>query len=288
MKYPCLICEEDHYTKDCPRRSKVKCLLKWTPNVLKEPFPSEQTQLVDQPRSSTFLGSQFFMMQGSFPISISTQTKYYQTMHKQTVEKEASNIASTSTPSSFGLLHIECPNNEFMIQPPHKGVIWKSSFNLNVRVAQHYNIVRDLTQEPSTMFSLQVLQSYPMQWKSLLHVIGVIDPSDSSLITFDLENHVPRLPHQITFLLQVLVKGNTIHQTVIDEGASTYIMSVSCWNTNNSPTLNQSPNTLEAFDVRGSRPYGILTNLSITLEWKTLELEVEGVDANLNYNLLLR
>ena len=40
LKYPYLISEEDHYTKDCPRHSKVKYLLKGTPIALKEPFPS--------------------------------------------------------------------------------------------------------------------------------------------------------------------------------------------------------------------------------------------------------
>jgi hypothetical protein len=118
------------------------------------------------------------------------------------------------------------------------------------------------------MSALEVLQTCPTQRKSLLSAIGAIDPSDSSLITFDLENHVPRLPHQIAFLIQVIIKGKTIHQTVIDEGASTCIMSVSCWKAIGSPPLNQSPNTLEAFDGRGSRPYGILTNFPITLEGK--------------------
>ena len=45
-KYPCLICDEDHYTKDFPRRSEVSQLLrvsKGTLTVLKEPFPSQQT-----------------------------------------------------------------------------------------------------------------------------------------------------------------------------------------------------------------------------------------------------
>ena len=49
-KYPYLICEGDHYTKDCPRRSEVSQLLKGskgTPTVLKEPFPSQQTQMVE-------------------------------------------------------------------------------------------------------------------------------------------------------------------------------------------------------------------------------------------------
>ena len=43
-KFPCLIWDEDHYTKDCPRRSEVSQLLKGskgTPVVLKEPFPSQ-------------------------------------------------------------------------------------------------------------------------------------------------------------------------------------------------------------------------------------------------------
>lgn len=74
---------------------------------------------------------------------------------------------------------------------------------------------------------------------------------------------------------------------MINEGASTYIMFVSCWKATGSLPLNQYPNALEAFDGRGSRPYGILTNLPIMLEGKTIDLEVEVVDVNLNYNLLL-
>jgi len=38
------------------------------------------------------------------------------------------------------------------------------------------------------MSALEVLQTCPTQWKSLLSVIGAIDPTDSSLITFDIEN----------------------------------------------------------------------------------------------------
>jgi len=80
-----------------------------------------------------------------------------------------------------------------------------------VRAAQHYNIIEDFTQAPSTMFALEVLQTCPMQRKALLYSIGGIDPMDSNFITFDLENHVPRLPHQLAFLIQVLIKGKTIH-----------------------------------------------------------------------------
>lgn len=113
-KYPCLICEEDHYTKDCPRCFEVNCLLKGNPTVLKEPFTSQHMQLVDQPQSYASSGSQVFMMQGSSPISISNRTKHYQTTPKYMVEKEVTNTP-TSTLSSSGPLHIECPNSESVI-----------------------------------------------------------------------------------------------------------------------------------------------------------------------------
>lgn len=79
------------------------------------------------------------------------------------------------------------------------------------------------------MSALEVLQTCPTQWKSLLSAIGVIDPVDLRLITLDLENNVFHLPHQIYFLIQVIIKGKMIHQTIIDEGDSTCTMFISCW-----------------------------------------------------------
>ena len=79
-KYPCLICEGDHYTKDCPRQSEVSQLLKGskgTLTVLKEPFPSQQTQMVEQPSPFAPFGSQVFMMNGAAPISVATHLKDY-------------------------------------------------------------------------------------------------------------------------------------------------------------------------------------------------------------------
>ena len=58
-------------------------------------------------------------------------------------------------------------------------------------------------------------------------------------------------------------------------------MSVACWKAIGSLTPSQSPTTLEAFDGRESCPYGILQRLPISLEGKTVEVEVEVVDANL-------
>jgi len=66
------------------------------------------------------------------------------------------------------------------------------------------------------MSALEVLQSYPSQWKYFLSAIGGINPTYSNLICFNLENNVLRLPHQINFLIQVIINENTIHHTVIN------------------------------------------------------------------------
>jgi hypothetical protein len=91
-------------------------------------------------------------------------------------------------------LHVKRPGLDTVLLPPPKGVVQKSAFNPHVRAAQNYNIVEDLAQAPSTMSALKVLQSCPTQWKALLKAIGGIDPTDTNLIIFDLEDHIPRLP----------------------------------------------------------------------------------------------
>ena len=65
------------------------------------------------------------------------------------------------------------------------------------------------------------------------------------------------------------------------------IMSLNYWKNLGSPTLNQSPTILKAFDGRGFHSYGILWDLPIEVEGKIVNLDVEFVDAPLDYNLLL-
>ena len=64
-------------------------------------------------------------------------------------------------------------------------------------------------------------------------------------------------------------------------------MSLKCWKSLGSPTINQSPTILKAFDGRYFQPYGILQDLPIEVEGKMVNLDVELVDAPLDYNLLL-
>jgi hypothetical protein len=65
------------------------------------------------------------------------------------------------------------------------------------------------------------------------------------------------------------------------------VMSVACWKSIGSPPLNESQNTLKAFNGSGFKPYGVLPSLPITLEGKMNQVEVEFFDAPLDYNLLL-
>jgi len=64
-------------------------------------------------------------------------------------------------------------------------------------------------------------------------------------------------------------------------------MSFACWQAIGSPALNESKNTLKAFNGSGFKPYGVLPSLPVTLECKTIQVEVEVFDAPLDYNLLL-
>jgi hypothetical protein len=120
-----------------------------------------------------------------------------------------------------------------------------------------------------------------------LKAIGGIDPTDSNLIVFKLDDHIPRLPPQLAFQIQVVVADKSICRTVIDEGASTCVMSFSCWKAIGSPPLTESQNTLRAFNGSGFKPYGVLSSFPVTLEGKTVQVEVEVFDTPLDYNLLL-
>jgi hypothetical protein len=88
--------------------------------------------------------------------------------------------------------------------------------------------VEDLAQALSAMSTLKFLQSFPTQWKVLLKDISGIDPTHTNLIIFDLEDHIPRLPPQLTFQIQVVVSDKNICRIFIDEGASTCVMSFAC------------------------------------------------------------
>jgi hypothetical protein len=173
--------------------------------------------------------------------------------------------------------------------PPHipKVVLKFSTHNPNVRATQNYSIVEDLGQTPCAMLALEVLQTCPSQRNALLSALGSLEPSGLKVIKFDVTNVKPRLPYHVAFQIHVEYSKYTIKRAVIDEGVATCVMSLVCWKSIGSPTLSKSSNMLITFNGHSFHPHGILPTLLVQLGGKTVEVEVEVVDAPLDYNLLL-
>ena len=117
-----------------------------------------------------------------------------------------------------------------------------------------------------------------------MSAIGGIDPTDSNLVVFNHTAYVPQLPVELAFSIQLNVLNQVVHRTILDEGASTCIMSLNCWKSLGLPHLSQSPTTLKDFDGRTYRPCGIINNLHVEIGGEIVNVQVEVVDGPLNYN----
>ena len=172
--------------------------------------------------------------------------------------------------------------NKTEVEAPSYSTIRKNSFSISARVAQFYNLVEYLSQVACAMSMLEVPQSCLAQQKNLLLALGAIDPKNYTMITFNVENYKLRLSHQIAFQIATRVVGRKVHRTVLDEGASTSVLSMSCWRSLGSLELNKSPTTLKYFDGQGFQPHGLLLVLSIESWGKNVSIQVEVVDAPLD------
>ena len=65
------------------------------------------------------------------------------------------------------------------------------------------------------------------------------------------------------------------------------MLSLTCWKALGSSKLVTSPTTLKAFDGWGFQPHGLISALVVEMEGKIVSIQVEVVDAPLDYNLLL-
>jgi hypothetical protein len=128
-------------------------------------------------------------------------------------------------------LQIEKTLGETMTRIP-KGAFRKASHNPNARAAQNYSVVEDLSQTPCAMSALEVLQSCPTQRKALLTTLGSTETSNPGTIMLDTTDLKPHLPYHVVF--QIVVAHPTknftwnIFRTVVNEGASTCVMSLAC------------------------------------------------------------
>ena len=116
--------------------------------------------------------------------------------------------------------------------------------------------------------------------------MGAVDPTDTRLITFDLDNCKPRLPAAVAIQVPVKIRNITVHRCIIDEGASTCIMSKTVWQKLGSPEIIPFAITLRAYDRRPSSPKGLFQNVPVELRGKTILIDIKVIDAPLDYNIL--
>jgi hypothetical protein len=101
----------------------------------------------------------------------------------------------------------------------------------------------------------------------------------------------PRLPYHVVFQIVVSYTKKSFTQNifrmVVDEGTSTCVMSLACWKAIGQPVFSPSLTLLTSFDGRSFRSHGMIPSFVVQLGGKTVCVEVEVVDAPLEYNLLL-
>ena len=137
------------------------------------------------------------------------------------------------------------------------------------------------------MSTLEVLQSWFSQRSALLSEMGAVDPNNSLALTFDMHNVKKRLPHHMAFQIKFTYQKTNIFPMVINEGASTCFISISCWKAIGSSSVVPSPTLLTMFDGHSHRAYGIILTFPMCVWGEVVNIEVEVIDANVDYNLLL-
>jgi hypothetical protein len=291
-RYPCNLCAEDHPTHLCPRLAEAqKFVTQHQQAVLTNPF--QHGENLTQASASTEKGSH----ENCPSQNASSSANVYMMKSDAFIATRAHDYSKTST-SDKGKeaeipslpLQIEKTLGETMTRIP-KGAFKRASHNPNARDAQNYSVVEDLSQTPCAMSALEVLQSCPAQRKALLTALGSTETCNPGTIMLDTTDLKPRLPYHVAFQIVVAHPTKTftrnIFRTVVDEGASTCVMSLACWKAIGQPELSPSPTLLTVFDGRSFRPHGIIPSFPVQLGGKTVCVEVEVVDAPIDYNLLL-
>jgi hypothetical protein len=232
------------------------------------------------PYLSNLVSANVYMMKGS--IDITTRTRDYRMPNTSEKGKESEN---THLP-----LQIEKMLGETMTFIP-QGTFNNASHNPNTRATQNYSVVEDFSQTPCALSALEVLQSCPSQRKAMLAALGFAETCNPGMIMLDMTDLKPHIPYHVAFHIVVsyTMKNFTrnIFRTVVDEGTSTCVMSLACWKAIIQPILSLSPTLFTAFDSCSFQPHGIVPSFPMQLGWKTVCVEVEVVDASLDYNILL-
>jgi hypothetical protein len=125
----------------------------------------------------------------------------------------------------------------------------------------------------------------------LLSALGSAETCNLGAIILDPINLKPHLPYHVVFHIVVAYTTKyftrNIFRTMVDEGASTCMISLACWKDIGHPILSMSPTFLTIFYGHSFKPHEIIPSFLVNFGGNTVCIEVEVVDAPLDYNLLL-
>jgi hypothetical protein len=134
-KFPCLICGNDHYTRDCPHHDEVAKLFKGNSQlvVLTQPFPQQQSLVAQTPtpggisnqsHDQASTSAHIYMFNG---INMTTRTMTYDTPIKPDKPKPTNGslpdplpsfVSPPSASSPSGPLQIEKTSFDSILHPP--------------------------------------------------------------------------------------------------------------------------------------------------------------------------
>jgi hypothetical protein len=114
-------------------------------------------------------------------------------------------------------------------------------------------------------------------------------PPSPRMVSFDWNDLVePHIPSSAPFQIRVEVNSKNVYRCIMDEGASTSILSSLVWKVLGSPELVSASHELLAFDRCPSEYLGVLPQLPISLGKKNVLVDVIVVQGSLDFNMLLR
>jgi hypothetical protein len=126
----------------------------------------------------------------------------------------------------------------------------------------------------------------------MLVSLGSAKTCNLGTIMLDTMDLKPHLPYHAVFKIAVAYTTKyftkNIFRMVVYEGTLTCVMLLACWKAIGQPVLSSSPTLLTTFDGYSFRPHQIIPSFTVQLGGKIVCVEVEVVDAPLNYNLLFR
>jgi hypothetical protein len=128
LKFPCIICGDDHYTRDCPLRNEVAKIFqgKSQPAVLTQPFPQQQSMVAQtpspggsssHPNDEASSSAHIYMFNG---INLNTLSKTYDTPGNPDKGKDTNGTGTLPdpSPSSVSLPSVNPPSGPLQIEKP--------------------------------------------------------------------------------------------------------------------------------------------------------------------------